>query len=75
MQAGSFLLSNCCHNELYITQKTQYIVFFLFQNVYIMRFYWSMGFIVGIFLGFTVSRFVALHDAVFSTASVIHDAL
>ena len=47
MQAGSFLLSNCCHNELYITQKTQYIVFFLFQNVYIMRFYWSMGFIVG----------------------------
>ena len=47
MQAGSFLLSNCCHNELYITQKTQYIVFFLFQNVYMMRFYWSMGFIVG----------------------------
>ena len=27
--------------------------------------YWSMGFIVGIFLGFTVSRFVALHGAVF----------
>lgn len=37
--------------------------------------YWSIGFIVGIFLGFTVSRFVALHDAVFSTASVIRDAL
>ena len=33
-------------NELYITQKTQYMVF-SFPNVYIMRFYWSKGFIVG----------------------------
>jgi len=30
---------------------------------------------VGIFLGFTVARFVALHGAVFSTDPVIHDAL
>ena len=35
----------------------------------------SMGFMVGIFLGFTVLRFVALHGAVFSTDPVIHDAL
>ncbi|EFB76219.1 hypothetical protein SUBVAR_06005 [Subdoligranulum variabile DSM 15176] len=37
--------------------------------------YQSIGFIVGIILGFTLTRFVALHDAVFSTAPVIHDAL